>query len=302
MSGDQLTTIKGAASQYIKLNVGGSLHYTTIGTLTKNDSMLRAMFSGRMEVLTDAEGWILIDRCGKHFGIILNFLRDGFVVLPESQKEINELLFEAKYYLIQELIDSCESVLNRFKESSPSDPICKVPLITSAKEEAHLISTTSKPIVKLLINRHNNKYSYTSTSDDNILKNLELFDKLSLRFSGRVLFIKDVIGSSEICCWSFFGHGKKVAEVCCTSIVYATDKKHTKVEFPEARIYEETLNILLYENRNGPDMELMQATNTRGAAGSMATHASDDEEDHHKKASNSSRDSHRFGRNNSKHN
>lgn len=70
-----------------------------------------------------------------------------------------------------------------------------------------------------------------STSDDNLLKNIELFDKLSLRFSGRVLFIKDVIGSSEICCWSFYGHGKKVAEVCCTSIVYATDKKHTKVIF-----------------------------------------------------------------------
>lgn len=72
--------------------------------------------------------------------------------------------------------------------------------------------------MKLLINRHNNKYSYTSTSDDNILKNLELFDKLSLRFSGRVLFIKDVIGSNEICCWSFYGKKQKVSEVCCTSI------------------------------------------------------------------------------------
>ena len=115
-----------------------------------------------------------------------------------------------------------------------------------------LISTSAKPVVKLLINRHNNKYSYTrqnisshlrfdkfilidvfsigcSASDDNLLKNLELFDKLSLRFSGRVLFLKDVIGSQEICLWSFFGHGKKVAEVCCTSIVYATDKKHTNV-------------------------------------------------------------------------
>lgn len=56
MSGDHRTVIKGAPSQYVKLNVGGSLHYTTIGTLTKNDSMLRAMFSGRMEVLTDSEG------------------------------------------------------------------------------------------------------------------------------------------------------------------------------------------------------------------------------------------------------
>jgi len=33
------------------------------------------------------------------------------------------------------------------------------------------------------------------------------------------------------------------------------------VEFPEARIYEETLNILLYENRDlRPDPELMSKT------------------------------------------
>lgn len=56
MSGDHKTTIDGSPSQYVKLNIGGSLHYTTIGTLTKSDNMLRAMFSGRMEVLTDAEG------------------------------------------------------------------------------------------------------------------------------------------------------------------------------------------------------------------------------------------------------
>lgn len=42
--------------KYVKLNVGGTLHYTTIGTLTKQDSMLRAMFSGRLEVETDDEG------------------------------------------------------------------------------------------------------------------------------------------------------------------------------------------------------------------------------------------------------
>ena len=39
-----------------------------------------------------------------------------------------------------------------------------------------------------------------------------------------------------------------------------------KVEFPEARIYEETLNCLLYENRTGPDQDLMQATSHRQAA------------------------------------
>jgi len=252
------TAIKGNATKYVKVNVGGALFNTTIGTLTKHDNMLRAMFSGRMEVLTDTDGWILIDRCGKHFGTILNFLRDGSVPLPETKRELLELQKEVKYYLIQELATIIDSQLKNQEEIVP---ICKVPLITSQKEEQALVTTTTKPVVKLLCNRHNNKYSYTNNSDDNLLKNIELFDKLSLRFNGRILFVKDVIGSQEICCWSFYGHGQKISEVCCTSIVYGTDKKHTKVEFPEARIYEETLNVLLYENRDSrPDAELMQAT------------------------------------------
>ena len=76
---------------------------------------------------------------------------------------------------------------------------------------------------------------------------MELFDKLAVRFTGRVKFVKDVVGRGEICQWSFYGHGKKVGEISCESIVYATEKKHTKIEFPEARILEEALNIMLYE-------------------------------------------------------
>lgn len=48
--------------KYVKLNVGGSLHYTTLGTLTKHDSMLRAMFSERIPLETDEEGSYLIYR------------------------------------------------------------------------------------------------------------------------------------------------------------------------------------------------------------------------------------------------
>merc|ERR1719391_1292174 len=236
------------------------------------------MFSGRMEVLTDADGWILIDRNGKHFGAILNYLRDGTIPLPETRRELMELQAEAKYYCVDELVLGTESLLGTLGDSrSDVIPICRVPLITSPREEQALITANNmKPVVKLLINRHNNKYSYTGASDDNLLKNIELFDKLSLRFSNRVLFIKDVIGSNEICCWSFYGHGKKIAEVCCTAIVYATDRKNTKVEFPEARIYEETLNCLLYENRTGPDQELMQATSSKNAVNS---YVSDDEDE-----------------------
>ncbi|XP_075024325.1 BTB/POZ domain-containing adapter for CUL3-mediated RhoA degradation protein 2 isoform X2 [Calonectris borealis] len=228
-------------NKYVRLNVGGSLYYTTVQVLTRHDTMLKAMFSGRMEVLTDKEGWILIDRCGKHFGTILNYLRDDTIALPKHRQEIKELMAEAKYYLIQGLVEMCQAAL--------------------------------QPVVKLLYNRSNNKYSYTSNSDDNLLKNIELFDKLSLRFNGRVLFIKDVIGD-EICCWSFYGQGRKLAEVCCTSIVYATEKKQTKVEFPEARIYEETLNVLLYETPRVPDNSLLEATSR---SRSQASHSEDDE-------------------------
>lgn len=160
----------------------------------------------------------------------------------------------------------------------------------------------------VLINAGPVTLSSSSNSDDNMLKNIELFDKLSLRFNGRVLFIKDVIGD-EICCWSFYGQGRKIAEVCCTSIVYATEKKQTKVdfpnwrvldhrapvcclnilanllcntlvsqvEFPEARIYEETLNILLYESHDGrgPDNALLEAT---GGAAGRSHHLDEDDE------------------------
>ena len=41
-------------------------------------------------------GWVLIDRSGRYFGTILDFLRDGSISLPETRKECLELLTEAK--------------------------------------------------------------------------------------------------------------------------------------------------------------------------------------------------------------
>ena len=53
MSGEQKVN---TPSKYVKLNVGGSLHYTTIDTLTKHDTKLKAMFTGKMDVVPDSEG------------------------------------------------------------------------------------------------------------------------------------------------------------------------------------------------------------------------------------------------------
>ena len=82
-----------------------------------------------------------MDRCGRHFGTILNFLRDGSVPLPKSKRELQELLVEAKYYLVSQLVELVETELKRRDEL---EPICRVPLITSAKEEQLLIASTQK--------------------------------------------------------------------------------------------------------------------------------------------------------------
>lgn len=70
------TSFKGSSpsSKYVKLNVGGALYYTTMQTLTKQDTMLKAMFSGRMEVLTDSEGKLCM--------YIMNVHTDGLSFYP----------------------------------------------------------------------------------------------------------------------------------------------------------------------------------------------------------------------------
>ncbi|VDN59619.1 unnamed protein product [Dracunculus medinensis] len=182
-------------SKYVKLNVGGCLFQTTL--------------------LTDNDGWILIDRCGKHFGTILNFLRDGSIPRPDCCAEIMELMAEAKFFLIQNLVQQCQNWLDVIKkEDIEPVGICKVPIVCTKKGSDLIVNSTAKPVIKLLINRHNNKYSYTVQSDDNLMKNLELFDRLLFRFNERILFIKDVgAENSEVCQWTFYGQRQKKAEV-----------------------------------------------------------------------------------------
>uniref|UniRef100_A0A8C8F226 BTB/POZ domain-containing adapter for CUL3-mediated RhoA degradation protein 2 n=1 Tax=Oncorhynchus tshawytscha TaxID=74940 RepID=A0A8C8F226_ONCTS len=98
----------GLGNKYVRLNVGGTLFYTTLQVLTRQDSMLKAMFSGRKEVFIDREDEkdvgdfqnVSQDRSGKHFASILTYLQGPL-----------ELLAEAKYYLIQGLVELCQGGL-----------------------------------------------------------------------------------------------------------------------------------------------------------------------------------------------
>lgn len=105
-------------SSALRLNIGGKKFWTTIDTVTQRepDSMLAAMFSGRHTLSQDPNnGYVFVDRDGKHFRHILNWLRDGVVPTLE-EAEYSELLREAEYYQLLGLIDGIQDVLNKRKE------------------------------------------------------------------------------------------------------------------------------------------------------------------------------------------
>jgi phenylalanyl-tRNA synthetase alpha subunit len=65
-------------SSKILLNVGGHRFETSLQSLTSvPHTYFASLFSGRFELASDAKGAYFIDRDGKNFHYILNFLRDS---------------------------------------------------------------------------------------------------------------------------------------------------------------------------------------------------------------------------------
>eukprot|EP01084_Bolivina_argentea_P004619 8786_1 len=86
----------------ITLNVGGTKYCTTLSTLCKDEnSMLAKMFGGTFSTKPSKDGSYFIDRNGKYFEYILDFLRDGILIIPDSADRkyiINKLLMESNFY------------------------------------------------------------------------------------------------------------------------------------------------------------------------------------------------------------
>ena len=72
-------------SQYVRLNVGGHLYTTTLATLTRKEGMLCSMFSGEVGIKQDSEGYFCIDRDGRLFGLVLDYLRDDHVYVVHAR-------------------------------------------------------------------------------------------------------------------------------------------------------------------------------------------------------------------------
>ncbi|XP_076090311.1 uncharacterized protein LOC143062530 [Mytilus galloprovincialis] len=97
-------TWKSDYPKVVGLNIGGKKFTTRLSTLTKYpDSMLGAMFSGRHKLDADRNGDYFIDRNGKYFHYILEFLRDENVMPPSGTRE--RVLKEADYFGIKPLAE-----------------------------------------------------------------------------------------------------------------------------------------------------------------------------------------------------
>ncbi|TNN01522.1 hypothetical protein fugu_010927 [Takifugu bimaculatus] len=100
-------------SLVVQLNVGGHFYTTSLGTLRKYpDSKMAELFRGQSKLPTDAEGRYFIDRDGRQFGAILEFLRSD--LLPTE--DIREVHAEAVYYNIRPLIKHLEETPQLFGE------------------------------------------------------------------------------------------------------------------------------------------------------------------------------------------
>ncbi|KAG9262533.1 BTB/POZ domain-containing protein KCTD12-like [Astyanax mexicanus] len=113
---------KDAFPELVELNVGGQVYVTRRSTLVSvPDSLLGRMFGQQSpaELSTDTKGRFFLDRDGFLFRYILDYLRDGNLVLPDYFRERAGLRREAEFFQLRELARRLAPQVS--KENSISD-------------------------------------------------------------------------------------------------------------------------------------------------------------------------------------
>lgn len=98
----------------IELNVGGVFYTASLTTLkSQPDSLLADLFTGKQPITKDSKGRYFLDRDGVLFRYVLDYLRDGGIILPDSFKERDRLKREADKYKLPGLVEAITSDLAR---------------------------------------------------------------------------------------------------------------------------------------------------------------------------------------------
>jgi len=85
----------------IKLNIGGFRYLTTEATLnSKGDNFFTGLLNNKIPSIRDEDGYYFVDRNGKYFEPILDYLRSGEFFIPEGMRK-EKVLAEADFFLIE---------------------------------------------------------------------------------------------------------------------------------------------------------------------------------------------------------
>jgi len=107
-----------SSSSVIKLNIGGVYYTTTKATLlSRGSNFFGPLLDGPFGSLQDSTGAYFIDRNGKWFSPILDYLRQGVLVLAADMK-IELIMEEAKYYGVDLLPGLCGDIKEGLYTSS----------------------------------------------------------------------------------------------------------------------------------------------------------------------------------------
>lgn len=129
----------------VHIDVGGCIYTSSLETLTKYaDSRISKMFNGTIPIVLDTlKQHYFIDRDGKSFRHILNYMRTGRLVLPDQFDDYESLLSEARYYELDDMVKQLDDLIECKKRLGPATGAAGSSLSASVS------TTTSPPAAKM---------------------------------------------------------------------------------------------------------------------------------------------------------
>lgn len=163
------------------MDVNGTVFQTIDTTLKKFNGKLKEILEDPKSYELRSERYIFIDRDPTYFRIILTYMRDSYVALPDSPIEVEEILEEAKYFQLEGLVELC------LQTARPGKYFY---VIETDSEYANVIANPRKPSVIV----------YFSTNIDGRVSTPKGLNKKAFvdKFQDRVdVYFESKSGSSE---------------------------------------------------------------------------------------------------------
>ncbi|KAH9589442.1 Potassium channel tetramerization-type BTB domain [Trypanosoma melophagium] len=135
--------VTGEWAQQVSLNVGGIIFLTRRATFQSlgDHPVFGPIVNGTAK--RGEDGCFVIDRDGVTFRYVLNFLRSGSLLLPESFDEWDQLLDDAKFFQLQNLekaiLDRFEYQRSLFRRTLPQAVFVHWPISTNNESKIVIV-------------------------------------------------------------------------------------------------------------------------------------------------------------------